>query len=230
MQIKLISLGLVAGLIASASARSIHDLGRRSSSLVDVSGNNVILDHTVSDSLNNLAIVDNANGLAAGVLDRGDAGHGDVGHSGYYPQSEAESEINEDLRDEFEKRSSLVDASCNKVIATDTVSDDLNNVDVQDNVNNLVAHVLGRRSSLVDASGNVVSVKKTVSNVGNGIAVTDNVNNAVAHVINTRDVPLVGGIAGGLPVVGGGGSHAASGVASKAESSSGGLLSGVSLK
>jgi hypothetical protein len=181
---KFIPLGLIATLIVSVSARPVHD-----ASLVDLSGNTVSLDHTVSDSLNGLNVVGNANGVTALVLPEDDGYYEESGH----PESEAESEVGEDLQDEFEKRSSVLDVSHNVILAQDTASDIANGATITDNLNRLTAHVL-RRSSVIDASGNVVSVKKTVHNVGNGISVTDNVNDAVAKVINTRDTVGVKGI------------------------------------
>lgn len=194
MYTKVLSLGLIASIIASASARSIYSTNNaldRRSSLVDLSGNTVVLDHTVSDTLNNLAVVGNANDLTAAVIAEESGRSSGRGPSRH--QSEAESEISEDLEDEFQKRSSLISASCNKVIAKDTVSNVANGATVTDNLNKLTAKVLARRSSVVDASGNVVSLKKTVHNVGNGITAADNVNNAVAKVINTRDTVGVKG-------------------------------------
>ncbi|KAG2197490.1 hypothetical protein INT47_003098 [Mucor saturninus] len=146
--------------------------------LINVSGNNVQADKTLSNILNGATVADNLNNADVNVASGGGSGghgghHGNGGSGGGSGSSHCARSV---------ARRGVVSANGNNIQTQNSGSKIANGADIHGNLNGIVADALGRRS-LANISGNNVQAKNTGSNILNCLTVEDNLNNLVAHVL-----------------------------------------------
>ncbi|KAI7889767.1 uncharacterized protein EV154DRAFT_552771 [Mucor mucedo] len=144
--------------------------------LINVSGNNVQADKTLSNILNGATVADNLNNADVDVASGG--GHGGHGGNGGNGGGSGSSHCARSVV----TRRGVADVKGNNVQTYNTGSNIGNRARVTNNLNGVVAKVLGRRS-LANVSGNNVQTKDTASNILNCLTVEDNLNGLIAHVL-----------------------------------------------